>query len=164
MKRSPKRISRRQFAGSGLSTLVALSLPSVALAQSQAQQTRGARVSAEVEKANVAVVNQFCAAMGRRDLDAALALLADNCTYRSSQTRPPAVGKEAVTAAIKGYIDRVEAFTVLNTVALGPVVVNARDDPFAATATSPAVNFHVAAGVFFLENGKIVEWTDYIMP
>jgi limonene-1,2-epoxide hydrolase len=53
---------------------------------------------------------------------------------------------------------------VLNTVALGPVVVNERDDPFAATATSPAVNFHVAAGVFFLENGKIVEWTDYIMP
>jgi limonene-1,2-epoxide hydrolase len=146
-----------------LSALAVLGLPSIALAQAQGQ-TRGATVSAAVQQANVAVVNQFCAAMGRRDLTGALALLADNCTYRSIQTRPPAVGKEAVTTAIKGYIDRVQAFTVRNTVALGPVVVNERDDPFAATATAPAVNFHVAAGVFFLENGKIVEWTDYIMP
>jgi limonene-1,2-epoxide hydrolase len=163
LKRSPMRISRRQFAGSGLSTLVAVKFPSMAQAQAQARQTRGGTVSAAVEKANVAVVNQFCAAVGRRDLDAAVALLADNCTYRASQTRPPAVGKEAVTAAIKGFINRVESFTVLKTVALGPVVVNERDDPFAATATAPAVNFHVAAGVFFLENGKIVEWTDYII-
>jgi limonene-1,2-epoxide hydrolase len=156
-------MSRRRFAGSTLSALAAFGLPSIALAQ-QERRTQGKTVSADTEKANVAVVNQFCAAMGKRDLDAALALLADNVTYRSSQTRPPNVGKEAVTAAIKGYINRVEAFTVRNTVALGPVVVNERDDPFAATATSPAVNFHVAAAVFFLENGRIVEWTDYIMP
>jgi limonene-1,2-epoxide hydrolase len=163
MKRSTKRVSRRQFAGAGLSTLAALSLPSIERVLAQTPPVQGGTVSAAVEQANVAVVNEFCAALGRRNLDGAVAKLADNCTYRASQQRPPTVGKDAVTAAIKGFINRVDAFVVLKTVTLGPIVVHARNDVFVASANRPAATYHVAAGVFFVENGKIVEWTDYVL-
>lgn len=48
------------------------------------------------------------------------------------------------------------------TVALGPLVLNERDDIIVMTNGS-ARTFHVAAGLFFVENGKIVEWTDYVI-
>ena len=61
---------------------------------------------------------------------------------------------------MRGFIDRIVAFKILRTVSLEPIVMNERDDVFGASATQPARTFHVAAGVFFVENGKIVEWTD----
>jgi limonene-1,2-epoxide hydrolase len=121
----------------------------------------GKSVSADVEKANVRIVNDFCAAFARKDFDKAVSLLADNCVYRPTQTRPPILSKEKVAETIKGFIGRAE-FKVLKTVVLGPLVVNERDDVI-AQANGPTRTFHVAAGVFFVENGKIVEWTDYLL-
>jgi limonene-1,2-epoxide hydrolase len=160
MKRLTHSLSRRTFTASGLSALASLGLSRLSFAQGEIPS--GKSVPASVEKANIVVVNDFCAAFERKDLAKAVSLLADNCTYRPTQTRPPVVGKEKIAATIKGFLDRGAEFKVLKTVALGPLVLNERDD-IIVMAKGPTRTFHVAAGLFFLENGKIVEWTDYLL-
>ena len=114
-------------------------------------------------KANVAIVNAFCAAFARKDLTKAVSLLADNCSYRPAQTRPPILGKDKVAETIKGFLERGAEFKVLKTVALGPLVLNERDDVIVMANGKDTRTFHVAAGLFFVENGKIAEWTDYVI-
>ena len=157
MNGSNRHVSRRVFTAAGLGALAGLGLPRLAAA------TQGRSVSSDVEQANIAVVNDFCAAFTRKDLNGATSLLADDCVYRVTHTQPPVIGKEAVSETIAGFMERVVDFKVLNTVALGPLVLNERDDIFEASATAPAGTYRVAAGLFFVENGKIVEWTDYFL-
>jgi limonene-1,2-epoxide hydrolase len=161
MKRVTHSPSRRTFAASGLTALATLGLTRLSFAQGAA--SAGKSVPPEVEKANVAVVNDFCAAFARKDLAKAVSLLADNCTYRPTQTRPPVVGKDKIADMIKGFLERGAEFKVLKTIALGPLVLNERDDIVVAATGGPARTFHVAAGLFFVENAKIVEWTDYVL-
>ena len=160
MKRQKHSPSRRTFAASGLTALATLGLSRLSFAQGAA--LTGKSVPPEVGKANVAVVNDFCAAFTRKDLAKAVSLLADNCSYRPTQTRPAVVGKEKVGETIKGFLERGAEFKVLKTVSLGPLVLNERDD-IIVMAKGPTRTFHVAAGLFFLENGKIAEWTDYVL-
>jgi limonene-1,2-epoxide hydrolase len=86
-----------------------------------------------------------------------MAFFAETGVYRMTETMPPAVGREAVTARVKTIIDRVDRFEVLETFARGPMVVNERIDRFS--------NFTLktwrGVGVFFLKDGKIAEWYDY---
>jgi limonene-1,2-epoxide hydrolase len=109
------------------------------------------------ERANVAVVNQFCAAWPSRDAAKVMAFFQDACAYRMTETAEPAKGREAVTARVKGIIDRVDRFEVLDTFARGPMVINERIDRF----SSGALKAWHGVGVFFLKDGKIVEWYDY---
>jgi limonene-1,2-epoxide hydrolase len=109
------------------------------------------------EKANVQIVNDFCASWPGHDLDKVMSFFADNAAYRVSETLEPVKGKEAVRARIKGFLDRVKEFEVLETVAKGPMVFNERIDRFTG---GPLKSFH-GVGVFFLKDGKIVEWYDY---
>lgn len=160
MKRTTRSLSRRTFTASGLSALATFGLSRLAFAQATAPS--GKSVPPAVEKANVAVVNEFCAAFKRKDLAKAASLLADNCTYRPTQTRPAVVGKEKVADTIKRFLERGAEFKVLKTVSLGPLVLNERDDIIVMT-NGPTRTFHVAAGLFFIENGKIAEWTDYLI-
>jgi limonene-1,2-epoxide hydrolase len=51
----------------------------------------------------------------------------------------------------------VQEFKVLDTFAKGPMVFNERIDSFASGALK---SWH-GVGVFFLKDGKIVEWYDY---
>jgi limonene-1,2-epoxide hydrolase len=121
-------------------------------------------VSAEVEKANVAVVNEFCAAFKQKDLAKITSLLADNCIYRVSQTRPPMTGPKAVADFFRPVMERGEVdFIVLKTAVIGPVVINERDDVLPASGTQPARTLKIHAGMFFVQDGKILEWTDYIV-
>ena len=161
MNGSNRHVSRRVFTAAGLGALAGLGIPRLAFAQTAA--TQGLSVSSEVQQANIAVVNDFCAAFGRKDLNGAVSLLAEDCSYRVTHTQPPLTGKEAVSETIEGFMERVVDFKVLSTVALGPLVLNERDDIFQASATAPAGTYRVAAGLFFVENGKIVEWTDYFL-
>ncbi len=154
-------MSRRAFGATGLGALATLGLARLSLAQ--AAFPSGKTVPPEVEKANVAVVNAFCAAFERKDLTKAVSLLADNCSYRPTQTRPPIVGKDKVAETIKGFLERGAEFKVLKTVVLGPLVLNERDDTVVMANSKEKRTFHVAAGLFFVENGKIVEWTDYLI-
>ena len=159
MKRSKQSVTRRAFTATGLGALAALGISDVALAQ--AQCNIGKPVSPEVEKANVAVVNEFCASFKKNDLKTIESLLADNCSFRISQTRPPITGKKTVVDTLKGFMDRGLEFKVLKTVVLGPVVLNERDDLLGASKDQPARTIRVNAGMFFVQDGKIQEWTDY---
>jgi limonene-1,2-epoxide hydrolase len=154
-------MSRRAFGAVGLGALATLGLARPSFAQ--AAFPSGKVVPPETEKANVAVVNAFCAAFARKDLTKAVSLLADNCSYRTTQTRPPILGKDKVAETIKGFIERGAEFKVLKTVALGPLVLNERDDTVVMATGKETRTFHVAAGLFFVENGKIAEWTDYLI-
>ena len=110
-----------------------------------------------LEKANMQVVKDFCAAWPAHDLDRILAFFTDTGAYRMTETMEPAKGREALTARIRTIINNVERFDIVDTWARGPMVVNERIDHFA--------NFQLKSwhgvGVFFLRDGKIAEWYDY---
>jgi len=137
---------RRFLAGaSGLAAVAAFTRPAEA-----------AEMTAD-EKANAKVVNDFCAAWPSHDLAKVMAFFADNGAYRMTETMEPAKGRDAVTARVKSIIDRVEEFKLLDTFARGPMVINERIDRFSG---GPLKAWH-GVGVFFVKDGKIVEWYDY---
>jgi len=109
------------------------------------------------ETANADIVNAFCAAWPSHDLAKIMAFFAGNCAYRLTETREPAKGRDAVTEQIKGFLDRVVEFKVMDVWAKGPMVFNERTDRFAG---GPLKSWH-GVGVFFLKDAKIVEWYDY---
>jgi limonene-1,2-epoxide hydrolase len=115
-----------------------------------AEQTPG-------EKANVQTVNNFCAAWPSHNLDRIMSFFAEDCAYRMTENQPPNQGRQAVEDRIKTYLDNVQSFEVIETFAKGPMVFNERHDRFTA---GPLKMWH-GVGVFFLRNGKIVEWYDY---
>src|SRR5919201_5304760 len=115
-------MNRRRFLSSGAGLL--------ALAGT-ARRADAADLS-QAERANVEVVNQFCAAWPSRDTAKVMAFFDDACAYRMTETAEPAKGREAVTARVKTIIDRVERFEVLDTFARGPMVVNERIDRFSS--------------------------------
>ena len=109
------------------------------------------------EKANVQVVNDFCAAWPAHNVDRIMAFFAGNCAYRVNETQEPYKGRQAVTDRVKSFIDRVQKFEVIESFARGPMVFNERRDYF----TSGPLKMWHGVGVFFLQDGKIVEWYDY---
>ena len=109
------------------------------------------------EKANVQTVTEFCAAWSSHNLDRLMLFFADNAAYRVTENQEPNKGKQAVRDRIKSFLDRVDKFEVLDTLAKGPMVFNERIDHFTG---GPLKSWH-GVGVFFLKEGKIVEWYDY---
>ena len=140
-------MNRRRFlaSGAGVAALAGLG------------QTVHAAEMTDAERANVRIVNDFCAAWPSHDLAKVMAFFADAGAYRMTETMEPAKGKDAVTARVKSIIDRVETFDVLDTFARGPMVINERIDHFSG---GPLKAWH-GVGVFFVKDGKIVEWYDY---
>ncbi|MEQ1907263.1 MAG: nuclear transport factor 2 family protein [Vicinamibacterales bacterium] len=147
METTGRTIDRRMFLASGLG---------VAAATGLARSADAAEPSA-VEKANMQIVKDFCAAWPSHDLEKILAFFPDNGAYRMTETMEPAKGREALTARIKTIINNVNQFEILDTWARGPMVVNERIDRFS--------NFQLKSwhgvGVFLIKDGKIVEWYDY---
>jgi limonene-1,2-epoxide hydrolase len=110
-----------------------------------------------VEKANVKLVNDFCAAWPSHDLEKILSFFAADGAYRMTETAEPVKGRDAVAARIRPILDRVQRFEILDTFARGPMVFNERIDHFSG---GPLKAWH-GVGVFFIKDGKIVEWYDY---
>jgi limonene-1,2-epoxide hydrolase len=109
------------------------------------------------EKANIRVVNDFCAAWPSHNIDRIMSFFAEDCAYRMSETQQPNKGRQAVVDRIKSFLDSVQGFEVIETFAKGPMVFNERHDHFQG---GPLKMWH-GVGVFFLKGGKIVEWYDY---
>jgi len=111
------------------------------------------------EKANLALVADFCAAFATRDMAKIASYLAPNCSYRITETAMPALGAAAVDR-IKSHVERSSKieFQILDSWARGPMVINERIDSFTRPDASPA--YHLV-GVFFIKDGKIAEWTDF---
>jgi limonene-1,2-epoxide hydrolase len=110
-----------------------------------------------LEQANVKIVNDFCAAWPSHDLTKIMSFFADAGAYRMTETVEPAKGRDAVATRIRSFLDRVERFEVLETFARGPMVFNERIDHF----SSGTLKAWHGVGVFFVKDGKIVEWSDY---
>src|SRR5438132_9869983 len=86
----------------------------------------------DAEKANVKIVNDFCAAWATRDMVRTLPFLAPDVVYRMTETTAPANGHVGVVDRLKPTVDRSTAveFKVLDTFAAGPIVINHRIDRF----------------------------------
>lgn len=140
-------MNRRTFVTSSLG---------VALTGGLAGAATAAEPSAQ-EQANIKIVNEFCAAFAAHDLARVLGAFAEGGVYRMTETTEPAKGHDALATRIGSYFDRVGRFEILETFARGPMVVNERRDSF---TSGPLRAWH-GVGVFFLKDGKIVEWHDY---
>ena len=139
---------RRMFLAAGLGVLA-----SARLAQ--------AGEWSEAERANVRLVDEFCASWSTRDLTKILPRLADDCIYRMSETTPPVNGHAGVTERLGSWMtssDRGIEFKILETFSAGSIVMNRRIDSFRST-TRPLT--WEGVGVFFVKDGKIKEWSDY---
>jgi limonene-1,2-epoxide hydrolase len=113
----------------------------------------------DVEKANVKIVTDFCAMAATRDVARVMPFFAPDVVYRMTETTPPVSGQDAFRATAEKMFrsaERVE-FKVLNTFALGSIVINHRVDHFAMRQPMT----WEGVGVFFVKDGKIKEWQDY---
>ena len=109
------------------------------------------------EKANVKLVEAFCAACGGKDADKIMAFFSDNPSYRQTELQAPAVGRQAVAEKITGGVKVATKFEVHESWARGPMVINERTDYF----DSPRLKRWHGVGVFLVKDGKIVEWQDF---
>ena len=153
MKNATRRLRRRTFlTTAGIGAATALGMPAPV----------GAAELTDAEKANVKVVNDFCAAWSTRDLTKIVPFLSDDCVYRMTETTPPVTGHAGVTERLGTWMQtsqRIE-FNILDTFAKGPMVITHRIDRFVST-TRPLT--WEGVGVFFVKDGRIKEWFDYTM-
>lgn len=140
-------MNRRGFLAAGAGAIALASMTTSA---------RAAELTPD-EAANVKLVNDFCAAWPSHDLDRIMAFFADDGAYRMTETTPLADGRDAVSERIQTIINNVDRFDVLDTFARGPMVINERIDYFSDFALK---TWH-GVGVFFIREGKIVNWYDY---
>jgi limonene-1,2-epoxide hydrolase len=141
--------SRRTFMATGGIGVLASALPAAAAELSAA------------ERANVQLVRDFCASWSTRDLTHILPRLADDCIYRMSETTPAVTGHAGVNERLGSWMPSSDLgieFKILDTFAVGPMVMNHRIDSFKST-TRPLT--WEGVGVFFVKDGKIKEWSDY---
>ena len=113
------------------------------------------------EKANVQLVRDFCASWSTRDLKQILPRLADDCIYRMTETIPAVNGHAGVTEKLGSWMTSSDLgieFTILETFAAGPMVINRRIDSFKSTKQPLTWE---GIGVFFCKDGTIKEWSDY---
>jgi limonene-1,2-epoxide hydrolase len=117
-------------------------------------------------QANLDTVRKFITAWAAKDFKPASVVkefLASDAVVRFMSTMPP-LSDQAVV--IKTWEDfRATGYTldvkIHSAYARGPVVVVHRTDT-AHTAGQPDVDHHVV-GFFAMKDGKIIEWTDYII-
>lgn len=106
-----------------------------------------------------AVVDAFLAAIERRDVDGAIALLADDCVYDNvpmGAVRGPAAVAEILGPLLAGC-EQVD-WPVARQTVTGSIVMNERLDRFLMAGRWIEVP---VAGIFEVENGRIVLWRDY---
>ena len=145
-------VDRRTVLGSGVGLGALMTLAAAGSAQ--------AAELSDAEKANVKLVGDFCAAWATRDLTKILPFLAEDSSYRMSETTPAVTGHAGVRERLGSWIESSQQieFKIVDTYAKGPMVVNHRVDRFVST-TRPLT--WEGVGVFFVKDGKIKEWFDY---
>jgi limonene-1,2-epoxide hydrolase len=112
------------------------------------------------ENANVKLVKEFCAAWSTMDLAKVTAFLTEKSVSRITMDLRPLTGPKGVTDEMTQWIKSSSSidFNILECFACGPLVVTRRIDTF-ASKTRPVT--WEGVGVFRIEGGKIVEWSDY---
>lgn len=106
------------------------------------------------------VVNDFIAAVERKDIDAAVAMLTDDVSYENMPI-DPIVGRDAVRQTLAGFLDvatEVE-WPVSREIVDGNVVVNERLDRFQIGDGWLEL---AVVGIFEVaDDGRISLWRDY---
>ena len=143
--------------GAGLATFAAAGLASGQAAA--APQT-------PAEAANLKLVQDFVRTWGEADFDPDKVLpvyLAADGRVRMTQDMPWATGPAAVAASFKPFLKNGERYPVkfLDVFARGPLVATHRIDTV-LTPGKPDQSMEVY-GVFLLKDGKIQEWSDYLV-
>jgi limonene-1,2-epoxide hydrolase len=105
------------------------------------------------------IVEEFCAAVGKKDLAACEALLDGEVVYHNVGS-DPAVGREATLAALKFQFDMFEpiAFVIRNLAVDGDTVLTERVDEITANGITAPVP---VMGTFETRDGVITVWRDY---
>ena len=104
-------------------------------------------------------VNAFIAAIERKDVEAAVALVSDDVSYENMPMQP-IVGPEAMAATLEMFLapaSEVE-WPVLRQFEVGNVVINERLDRFKIGVGWLELPI---AGVFEVVDGRIRLWRDY---
>jgi limonene-1,2-epoxide hydrolase len=143
----PEMAERRAFLRASLAAGATSLVPHVA----------GAAQANNANETGVRIVTDFCAAVSKLDPAAMRPFLADDVVYRMTETTPPIVGVEKVLNAYTKLNATAIEFKVLETLTLGPIVINRRVDRF----VSPRPFTWEGVGVFFVKDGRIKEWSDY---
>jgi limonene-1,2-epoxide hydrolase len=106
-----------------------------------------------------AVVNSFIAALERRDLDAAMALLHPDCEYDNVPIGP-VQGRTAIRSILEPIVARSDevCWPVARSAAAGHVVFNERLDRFRSGDRWVEI---AVAGVWEVHEGLITLWRDY---
>jgi limonene-1,2-epoxide hydrolase len=148
---------RTLFAAGGLGTLAAVSLAGSAAAETTRTAT---------EAANLELVKRFCGTWAAPDFDADKVMatyLAPDCSVRPVDSQPFLTDPAAVAATFKAYAPHGERYKVkfLFTWTKGPLVVANRIDEL--ITTDKAGQKFPVVGIFYIKNGKIKEWTDYVL-
>ena len=112
---------------------------------------------------NSAIIDDFIAAWGAKDLERIMSFFAPDAVYTNVPMDPPNRGTEAIRAMIGGFLDMAQDVEfVVHQQAENPatgIVMNERTDRFKlANGRWAALR---VMGVFELREGKILAWRDY---
>lgn len=110
-------------------------------------------------EAPIDVVQRFCEAFGKGDLDEIIGFLAPDAVYHNIPL-DPVVGTEAIRATLAGFTAGVESveFRVDNIAAAGDVVLTERVDIFRTPDRTISIP---VMGAFEVAGGTITAWRDY---
>jgi limonene-1,2-epoxide hydrolase len=105
------------------------------------------------------IVEEFCAAVGRKDLATCESLCAEQVVYHNVGS-DPAVGRDATLAALKFQFDMFEpiAFVIRNLAVDGDTVLTERVDEITVNGIMAPVP---VMGTFEIRGGVIAAWRDY---
>jgi limonene-1,2-epoxide hydrolase len=120
---------------------------------------RIAKESNQMVENNEKLVNNFCAAFARRNVDELMTYFTGDAVYDNVPAKP-VKGMEAISQALKSYISAAQSvdFRVLRSLCSGNLVMNERLDVF--EMGGKRVELPVV-GVFEITDGKIALWRDY---
>jgi limonene-1,2-epoxide hydrolase len=108
---------------------------------------------------NERLVEEFCHAWAKRDVDGILGYFASDAVYHNIPLEP-AAGLDAIRAVLEMFVppaDEIE-FVIHKIMSDGDTVFTERTDRFVTNGKRIALP---VAGVFELRDGKIAAWRDY---
>ncbi len=156
----PPAVTRRR-------AITATGLGAVALAGLAHSASAATHKMSATEAANAKVIADFMQLWSAPDCTAEklAAFMAEDCYLRMEENKPPVEGRANAVAALDVFLKDGQRFgiDILETLAIGPVVVNSRSDYVIVPGKEPTNRFAVA-GVFIMRDGKIQEWADYLVP
>jgi limonene-1,2-epoxide hydrolase len=140
-------------------------LTAMAMATSADGVRRASRRSS-AEEANLKLVQDFCATWGGPDFDPDKVIpryFADDAKMRIADSAPLAIGPAAGAAAFKPFFSQGQRIRIryLEVFTRGPLVMTSRIDT-EITPGKPDKDWPMV-GVFVVKDGKIHEWTDFVV-